>query len=342
MESNFTLESKVNFPSVSVYDGFRSNAVPQQTVKNMIDEIKKVHLKRADVYVYCANADIALISEVMSACDINVYFNIDSHDSFEGKTLLHYKSAQLGDDINNLLILATKYGAYVEPLISYLDKRLGRTEVALLHSGYFLNRRAFSILSSASNRMVKRMLDLTGSLILSLIALPVCLMAALAIRIESPGPIFFKQRRTGQFNKEFDVIKLRSMRTDAEMNGAQWASKNDPRVTTVGRFIRKTRIDELPQLLNVFRGEMSLVGPRPEREVFITELEQTIPYYRFRHAVKPGITGLAQVRYPYGASVEDAVWKHKYDIFYIKHQCLVLEIKILLLTIKTVIFGSGR
>ncbi|WP_323888720.1 sugar transferase, partial [Aeromonas caviae] len=176
----------------------------------------------------------------------------------------------------------------------------------------------------------------------SAVAIPIGLLAALAIKLESPGPIFYRQARVGQFNQEFDVIKFRSMRNDAEKNGAQWASKNDARVTRVGRFIRKTRIDELPQLINVFKGEMSLVGPRPEREVFIKELEAVIPYYRFRHAVKPGITGLAQVSYPYGASIEDAVWKHKYDIFYIKHQSLVLDIKILLLTVKTVLFGMGR
>ena len=132
------------------------------------------------------------------------------------------------------------------------------------------------------------------------------------------------------------------MRNDAEKNGAQWASQNDSRVTKVGNFIRKTRIDELPQLINVFKGEMSLVGPRPEREVFISELENTIPYYRFRHSVKPGITGLAQVKYPYGASIEDAAWKHRYDVYYIKHQSLLLDIKILLLTVKVVLFGMGR
>lgn len=132
------------------------------------------------------------------------------------------------------------------------------------------------------------------------------------------------------------------MRNDAEKNGAQWASKNDARVTKVGNFIRKTRIDEIPQLINVLKGEMSIVGPRPEREVFIADLEKEISYYRFRHAVKPGVTGLAQVRYPYGASVEDAVWKHKYDIYYIKHHSSMLDLKILLLTVKTVIFGMGR
>lgn len=185
-------------------------------------------------------------------------------------------------------------------------------------------------------------MDLIFATILSLVAIPICLITALVIKLESPGPIFYRQARVGQFNREFDVIKFRSMRNDAEKNGAQWASKNDTRVTRVGAFIRKTRIDELPQLINVFKNEMSLVGPRPEREVFIKELETVIPYYRFRHAVKPGITGLAQVSYPYGASIEDAVWKHKYDIYYIKHQNLMLDIKVLLLTIKTVIFGMGR
>lgn len=132
------------------------------------------------------------------------------------------------------------------------------------------------------------------------------------------------------------------MRNDAEKSGAQWATQNDARVTKVGNFIRKTRIDELPQIINILKGEMSIVGPRPEREVFIAELEQEIPYYRFRHAVKPGVTGLAQVSYPYGASIEDAIWKHKYDIYYIKHHSTLLDIKILLKTVKVVLFGMGR
>ena len=132
------------------------------------------------------------------------------------------------------------------------------------------------------------------------------------------------------------------MHNDAEKDGAQWASKNDARVTRVGKFIRKTRIDELPQLINILKGEMSLVGPRPEREVFIKDLETQIPYYRFRHAIKPGVTGLAQVKYAYGASGEDAIWKHKYDIHYIKHQSLRMDLKIILRTVKTVLFGMGQ
>ncbi len=316
--------------------------IHSQDIGHLIRELKRVHMKSDELYVYCSDSDKALIERVLVDYPFTLHFNVTDMSQLKGKTLVHYKSGDLPDELAAMLVLATKYGAYVEPLVSYLDRRFGRTEVELLHSGYFLHMKSFSILSRPSNRIVKRALDLVSAIALSLVAIPIGLLAALAIKLESPGPIFYRQARVGQFNQEFDVIKFRSMRNDAEKNGAQWASKNDARVTRVGRFIRKTRIDELPQLINVFKGEMSLVGPRPEREVFIKELEAVIPYYRFRHAVKPGITGLAQVSYPYGASIEDAVWKHKYDIFYIKHQSLMLDIKILLLTVKTVLFWMGR
>lgn len=299
-------------------------------------------MNSAVLYIYCLEQDKEIITNVISQYPVEVYFNDTSLVDYKNKTLLHYKSGNLSDDLNDFLIRATKLGAHVEPLISYFDMRFGRTEVELLHSGYFLHMKAFSILSHRSNRVIKRVLDLTFVFLLSIIAIPVGLVAAIAIKKESPGAIFYRQKRVGQYNKEFEVIKFRSMRSDAEKNGAQWASYNDARVTKVGNFIRKTRIDELPQLINVLQGDMSVIGPRPEREVFIKELEQKIPYYRFRHAVKPGITGLAQVKYPYGASVEDAVWKHKYDIYYIKHQSFWLDIKILMLTVKTVLFGMGR
>ncbi|WP_235195002.1 exopolysaccharide biosynthesis polyprenyl glycosylphosphotransferase [Aeromonas hydrophila] len=311
-------------------------------VSRVIDEIKKEHIKTTELYVYCDIDDIELISRVLSRHNLTLYYNENVLSDLRGKTLVHYKSNNLPDDVASMLVQAMECGAYVEPLVSYIDRRFGLTEVELLHSGYFLHMKSFSILSNAFNRVVKRVLDLIAATILSLFAIPICFMTAFFIKLESPGPLFYRQARVGQFNREFDVIKFRSMRNDAEKHGAQWASKNDSRVTRVGAFIRKTRIDELPQLINVFKNEMSLVGPRPEREIFIKELEAVIPYYRFRHAVKPGITGLAQVSYPYGASIEDAVWKHKYDIYYIKHQNLWLDIKILLLTVKTVLFGMGR
>ncbi|WP_305845669.1 sugar transferase [Photobacterium kishitanii] len=296
----------------------------------------------AAIYVYCPNDQISTITSVLNKNNINYALNDYSLSDFKNKVICHYRSAEFNDDENAFLITATEAGAWIEPLVSYLDRRLGFTETELLHPHYFLHQKSFSILSNKKNRVVKRVLDIFCVILLAKIAIPLGLITAVLIKLESPGPIFFRQKRVGQYNQEFEVIKFRSMRNDAEKNGAQWASKNDARVTRVGKFIRKTRIDELPQLINILKGEMSLVGPRPEREVFIKDLETQIPYYRFRHAVKPGVTGLAQVKYAYGASVEDAVWKHKYDIHYIKHQSLRMDLKIIIRTVKTVLFGMGQ
>ncbi|CAH1585008.1 sugar transferase [Vibrio owensii] len=312
------------------------------SIASALDELA-AGTQDACLYIYCPASDEEKISLVLERHpEINAQINNYAIRDFKNKTLCHFRSSHLDSEQQAYLVAATELGAWVEPLVSYFDRRLGYTETELLHSGYFLHQKAFSILSNRKNSWQKRAIDLLFVFMLAWVAIPVGLITALLIKLESPGPVFFKQRRTGQYNEEFDVIKFRSMRNDAEKDGAKWATKNDARVTRVGKFIRKTRIDELPQLINVWRNEMSMVGPRPEREVFISELEKEIPYYRFRHAVKPGVTGLAQVKYPYGASVEDAVWKHKFDIYYIKHQNWKMEVKILLLTVKTVLFGMGR
>ncbi len=180
------------------------------------------------------------------------------------------------------------------------------------------------------------------AVVIGILTSPIMVIAAIIVRLESPGPIIYSQARVGEHNKEFNVHKFRSMRNDAEKDGAKWAMKNDPRVTKFGNFMRKTRIDELPQLLNVLKGEMSFIGPRPERMVFIKDLEKVIPYYNLRHLVKPGLTGWAQVMYPYGASVEDAKRKLEYDLYYIKHHSISLDIAIMFMTLKTVVFGKGR
>lgn len=169
-------------------------------------------------------------------------------------------------------------------------------------------------------------------------------LAALAIKIEDgiSAPVFYRQCRTGRGNKPFGILKFRSMREDAEQDGAAvWASKNDSRVTRVGNFLRKTRLDELPQVLNVLGGQMSIVGPRPERPEFVSELQESIPYYRVRHIVKPGVTGWAQLKYSYGASEEDAVEKLQYDMYYIKNQTLLLDMLIILQTVEIVLWGKG-
>ncbi|BED87987.1 hypothetical protein PspMM1_04550 [Pseudoalteromonas sp. MM1] len=303
---------------------------------------KSEALKQSTIYVFCPEECAEKITTIIDDYSFNIVINDYAITDFTKKVVCHYQSAHLTKEQRKFLVNATECGAWVEPLVSYLDDRLKYTEVRLLHSSYFLHQKAFSILSNQRTQIAKRFVDIFSAIILLILTIPFSLIAALLIKLESPGPMLFKQKRTGQYNKEFEVYKFRSMRNDAEKNGAQWASKNDARVTKVGRFIRKTRIDEIPQLINVLQGTMSIIGPRPEREVFIKDLEKEIPYYRFRHAVKPGVTGLAQVSYPYGASVEDAIWKHKYDIHYIKHHSVLLDFKILLLTVKTVIFGMGR
>jgi len=191
-------------------------------------------------------------------------------------------------------------------------------------------------------RIVKRLFDVAASGLLLLLMSPVMIAAALAIFFESGGPVIFKQERVGRGGRTFSLLKFRSMRTDAEKDGRpQWAAQNDPRVTTVGKFIRRTRIDELPQLLNVLAGEMSFVGPRPERPFFVEQLTEKIPFYGARHSVKPGVTGWAQVRVAYGASEEDSKTKLEYDLFYVKNQSLLLDIAILAETVRVVLFGEG-
>ena len=198
--------------------------------------------------------------------------------------------------------------------------------------------------SLRSYRRLRRMADVVIATIGLFITSPLMLLTAILIKLESKGPVFYSQERVGLHDCPFRIIKFRSMRTDAEKNGAAvWASKNDPRVTRIGRFIRKTRIDELPQFINVMRGEMGIVGPRPERPQFVEQLAQQIPHYSQRHLVKPGITGWAQVRYPYGASVEDARMKHQYDLYYLKNQSLLLDAVVLFETLRVVLFGRfGR
>jgi sugar transferase (PEP-CTERM system associated) len=188
----------------------------------------------------------------------------------------------------------------------------------------------------------KRIFDIVSSAVLLLLASPVMLLAAVAIRLDSRGPVLYKQERVGMGGETFMCIKFRSMRTDAEKDGvARWATKNDSRITRVGAFMRKTRIDELPQLFSVLKGEMSMVGPRPERPSFVAQLKEQIPFYDLRHTVKPGLTGWAQVRYAYGASIEDARKKHQFDLYYVKNNSLLLDLQVLIETVSVVLFREG-
>jgi len=191
--------------------------------------------------------------------------------------------------------------------------------------------------------VVKRLIDIVGATVLLALAAPIMVFAAIAVHITSPGPILYRQERVGFGGKIFMCLKFRSMCTDAEKDGvARWAAKNDARVTPFGAFMRKTRIDELPQLFSVLRGEMSLIGPRPERPTFVAELRKHIPFYDLRHSIKPGLTGWAQVRCGYGASIEDARRKHQFDLFYVKNNSLALDLLVLIETVSVVVFREGQ
>jgi len=191
------------------------------------------------------------------------------------------------------------------------------------------------------SNLTKRWLDIASSALSLILSLPLCLFVALAIKLDSSGPVFYRQDRVDQDGKTFTMLKFRSMRNDVEENGPKWAAINDDRKTRVGRFIRKYRLDEIPQMINVLKGDMSFIGPRPERPIFVDKFAKEIPYYPQRHVVKPGISGWAQIRYPYGASKEDALEKLKYDLYYIRHFSIFFDISIILETGKVVLLGKG-
>ncbi len=233
-------------------------------------------------------------------------------------------------------------GVAVTELAEFVEREAGKIKMDLTNPSWLVFSEGFNI--SPLRRAIKRVFDVTVAALVLLLAWPFMLLTALAIRLESgPGaPVLYRQERVGENGKVFAVIKFRSMRTDAERDGvARWASKNDDRVTRVGRFIRKTRLDELPQLWNVLKGDMSIIGPRPERPQFVDDFNTRIRYYSLRHCVKPGLTGWAQLRYPYGSSEEDAEEKLKFDLFYVKNHNFVFDLAILIQTVEVVLFGRG-
>lgn len=233
-------------------------------------------------------------------------------------------------------------GLEILELVSFLERETGKVRLDVLNPSWMIFAEGFR--QGRIHSSLERAFDVLASLILLTVALPVMLVTALMIKL-TEGPrasIFYRQVRVGQGGRSFKLLKFRSMREDAELDGqAQWAQKNDSRVTAVGSFIRLTRIDELPQILNVLRGEMSFVGPRPERPEFVAELNERIPYYRERHSIKPGITGWAQLCYPYGSSEQDAVEKLQYDLFYVKNHSLLFYLAIILQTVEVIVWGKG-
>lgn len=232
-------------------------------------------------------------------------------------------------------------GIDVMDISTFFERQTGRIKLNSLHPSNLIFSDGF--IKGGMNQYMKRAFDILASIILLLFTWPIMLITALAIAIESKfkGTVFYKQTRVGLYNKDFEVIKFRSMTMDAEKNGAQWAQEVDPRVTRVGNIIRKYRIDELPQLFNVLNGEMSFVGPRPERPEFVKDLSEKIKYYEIRHFVKPGITGWAQICYSYGATEQDTRNKLEYDLYYMKNYSTFLDVMILLQTIQVVVWRQG-
>lgn len=270
------------------------------------------------------------------------------------RPLLDWVNEQLVDEVvvgledrrGNLpmhdLLELRQFGVAVTDLTTFFEREAGRVQLSFTDPSWLVFSGGFD--ATPLRRFSKRCFDLLAAVTVLVLTWPFMLMVVLAIRLESGAgqPILYRQERVGARGKTFWLTKFRSMRTDAELDGvARWATKNDDRVTRVGRFIRKTRLDELPQLWNVLKGEMSFIGPRPERPQFVANLAGKIRYYDVRHCLKPGLAGWAQLRYPYGASDEDAAEKLKYDLYYVKNHNLLFDLLILIQTVEVVIFGRG-
>ena len=249
---------------------------------------------------------------------------------------------ELNKDEKQDLVTLRLAGTPIFTLSNFIENFLFLVPVQEINDNWFIRSTGFTMLHNTASRRTKRATDIIAAVILFIITIPITAVTACLIRTISPGPIFFSQIRVGKHGEEFKVYKFRTMQTDAELSGAQWASENDPRIIPGGHFLRKTRIDEIPQCWNILKGEMSFIGPRPERPEFTATLNKEIPYYDLRHVVKPGLTGWAQVKYPYGASTEDSLRKLQFDLYYIKNYSLLLDFNIVLRTIKITLLRGGR
>jgi sugar transferase (PEP-CTERM system associated) len=240
---------------------------------------------------------------------------------------------------DELLKLSLGGTVSIEEGASFSERVTGRVSLSMLRPSWliFSGRGRQARISGLTRSVVHRLVALIGAIL----SLPIVLVTAVLIKLDSPGPVFYRQERVGQNGRPFTLVKFRSMRVDAEEAGPVWASKDDERVTRLGRIIRKIRVDEIPQFWNILRGEMNFVGPRPERQHFVAQLAQEIPYYEQRHLIPPGLTGWAQIKYAYGASIEDARQKLQYDLYYVKNQSLILDAIVLFETIKIILFGRG-
>lgn len=321
-----SLRAVVGGPSrvVVVGDGLKARAVASAIEQGGEDSFQVVALVDPRV----PRADGSQAEQVdVTAERLGAEFVVQAADDMRGANWM------------DALLRCRLAGRRVYEAAGFCERVLRRIPVAHLRTSDFAFADELTV--SRSRRWAKRVFDILIASALLLCAAPFLVLVMLAIKLDSKGPIFYRQERTGLNGKPYWLWKFRSMRTDAEKNGAVWARTNDDRVTRVGRFIRKTRIDEIPQVFNVLTGDMSFVGPRPERPVFVEQLKQQIPFYGLREAVKPGLTGWAQIRYPYGASVEDARNKLEFDLYYVKNGSLFLDMGIIFHTVRHVLLARG-
>ena len=279
---------------------------------------------------------------IPEAIDRNAIYNLSDFVVKMGasEVVLALEERRNAIPLGDLLRIKTT-GVHVNDISSFLERETGRVDLDSVNPSWLIFSDGFSS-GRRMSTILKRVFDIIASSLLLALAGPVILMFAIIVKLESKGPAFYRQQRVGLFGQTYYVNKLRSMRADAEGDGkAVWASEDDPRITRVGKFIRKVRIDELPQTWNVLKGEMSFVGPRPERPEFVADLESQLSYYAERHMVKPGITGWAQVNFPYGASIEDSRQKLEYDLYYAKNYTPFLDLLILLQTLRVVLWPDG-
>lgn len=307
------------------------------------DRVRQLEERRGSGFIVVAYMQMNDGEQVIEeAINRNAIFNLSDFvvRMAASEVILALEERRNSVPMSDLLRIKTT-GVHVNDLSTFLERETGRIDLDTVNPSWLIFSDGFSAGQRLSG-VAKRLFDILASLILLVLTAPVILLGAIAVMLESKGPAFYRQSRVGLYGEDFQIVKLRSMRTDAEVAGkAVWAEKDDPRITRVGRWIRKLRIDELPQVWMVLKGDMSFVGPRPERRQFVDDLVQQLRYYGERHMVKPGITGWAQINYPYGASIEDARHKLEYDLYYAKNYSPFLDLLILLQTIRVIIWPEG-
>lgn len=336
---------------------FRGFLIPMVTVVFILSAIGKEIFSRFDSrrrnWLILGNKEeLEAIGRELEATDENLRQRTRLLETFEiVDRLRDYKDCYTGIATGSLelrskeetreLIESREQGMFLVPLMSWCEEELQRIPPDLINSEWLVQAEGFSLRKGGYSWRVKRFIDVVGAGLLIALTAPVVMLCAILIWLEDHGPVFYTQVRTGLYGRGIKIWKLRSMRVNAEAGGVQWATKNDPRVTRIGKIMRTSRIDELPQLFSVLSGDLSLIGPRPERPEIEMELEREIPYYRLRKWIRPGLSGWAQVCYPYGASTYDSKMKLSYDIYYLRNANLLLDVLILLKTIKLVVRGTG-